>query len=96
MENWNSANDFIFYGERGEVSTNRIEDQELAVLCLHLLQVCLVYVNTLFIQEVLAEPVWRARMTDEDWRALSPLIYHHVNPYGRIELDMGRRLALAA
>jgi hypothetical protein len=24
------------------------------------------------------------------------LIYHHVNPYGRIELDMGTRLPLAA
>jgi hypothetical protein len=32
----------------------------------------------------------------EDWRGLTPLIYHHVNPYGRIELDMDTRLALAA
>jgi TnpA family transposase len=96
VENWNSANDFIFYGERGEFATNRVEDQELAVLSLHLLQVCLVYVNTLFIQEVLAEPVWRDRMTVDDWRGLTPLIYHHVNPYGRIELDMARRLHLAA
>jgi hypothetical protein len=38
----------------------------------------------------------RERMTADDWRALSPLIYHHVNPYGRIELDMNRRLPLAA
>ena len=73
-----------------------MEDQELAVLSLHLLQICLVYVNTLFIQEVLAEPAWRERMTVNDWRGLTPLIYHHVNPYGRIELDMARRLALAA
>jgi len=55
-----------------------------------------VYVNTLFIQEVLAEPAWRERMTVDDWRALSPLIYLHVNPYGRIDLDMERRLLLAA
>lgn len=96
VENWNSANDFIFYGEHGEFTSNRVEDQELAVLSLHLLQVCLVYVNTLFIQEVLAEPAWRERMTAADWRGLSPLIYHHVNPYGRIDLDMGRRLPLAA
>ncbi len=47
-------------------------------------------------QEVLAEPAWRDRMTVDDWRGLTPLIYHHVNPYGRIELDMARRLALAA
>lgn len=96
VENWNSANNFIFYGERGEFVTNRVEDQKLAVLSLHLLQVCLVYVNTLFIQEVLAEPAWRDRMTVDDWRGLTPLIYHHVNPYGRIELDMARRLRLAA
>ncbi|OAI21648.1 transposase [Methylomonas lenta] len=96
VENWNSANDFIFYGERGEFATNRVEDQELGVLSLHLLQICLVYINTLFIQEVLAEPAWRDRMTVDDWRGLTPLIYHHVNPYGRIELDMARRLALAA
>lgn len=96
VENWNSANDFIFYGDHGEFATNRVEDQELAVLSLHLLQASLVYVNTLFIQEVLAETDWRDRMTPDDWRALSPLIYHHVNPYGRIELDMARRLPLAA
>ena len=96
VENWNSANDFIFYGEHGEFTTNRVEDQELSVLSLHLLQACLVYVNTLLIQEVLADPAWRDRMTPDDWRGLSPLIYHHVNPYGRIELDMARRLALAA
>lgn len=96
VENWNSANGFIFYGDQGEFTTNRIEDQELGVLSLHLLQACLVYVNTLLIQEVLAEPTWHARMTVHDWRGLSPLIYHHVNPYGRIELDMERRLALAA
>ena len=73
-----------------------MEDQELGGLSLHLLQACLVFINTLFIQEVLAEPLWRDRMTADDWRGLSPLIYHHVNPYGRIELDMAQRLALAA
>ena len=49
VENWNSANGFIFYGKSGEVASNRLEDQELSVLSLHLLQLCLVYVNTLMI-----------------------------------------------
>jgi hypothetical protein len=53
-------------------------------------------VYTLFIQEVLREPAWRERMTTEDWRGLTPLIYHHVNPYGRIELDLETRLPIAA
>lgn len=88
IENWNSANSFIFYGKGGEVATNRLEDQELSVLALHLLQICLVFVNTLMIQQVLKESTWHSRMKQEDYRALSPLIYNHINPYGIFELDM--------
>jgi TnpA family transposase len=96
VENWNSANGFIFYGKSGEIATNRLDAQEQAVLALHLLQMCLVYVNTLMIQEVLAEPAWIDRMTAEDFRALSPLVYSHMNPYGTFDLDMATRLPLAA
>ncbi|MDE2278135.1 MAG: Tn3 family transposase [Xanthomonadaceae bacterium] len=94
VENWNSANGFIFYGKGGEVATNRLEDQELSVLSLHLLQQCLVYINTLMIQSVLASKRWRHRLTAEDRRALCPLIYGHINPYGRFDLDMDERLSL--
>jgi TnpA family transposase len=96
VENWNSANGFIFYGKSGEIATNRLDDQELSVLSLHLLQACLVYINTLMLQDILAEPAWMGRMTAEDFRALSPLVYTHVNPYGTFELDMTSRLPLAA
>jgi len=92
VENWNSANSFIFYGKGGEISTNRLEDQEVAVLSLHLLQNCLVYINTLMIQEVLSEQQWFNLMEPEDLRALTPLIYTHVNPYGTFELNMDERL----
>ena len=34
------------------------------------------------------------RMADEDFRALTPLINSHVNPYGTFELDMEKRLPL--
>ena len=57
------------------------------MLCLHLLQNCLVYVNTLMMQRVLSEPSWEHRLTDRDRRGLSPLLYAHVNPYGRFDLD---------
>ena len=53
VENWNSANGFIHYGKSGEFASNRREDQELSMLSLHLLQISLVYVNTLMIQQVL-------------------------------------------
>lgn len=94
VENWNSVNSFIFYGKSGEIATNRLDDQELAVLSLHLLQICLVYINTLMIQRVLAEPAWMERMTPEDFRALTPLIYNHVTPYGTFDLDLAKRLPL--
>ena len=94
IENWNSANGFIFYGKGGEIATNRLEDQEVAVLSLHLLQACLVYINTLMIQNVLTDSQWLEKMTADDFRGLSPLIYGHVNPYGRFELDMTTRLLI--
>jgi hypothetical protein len=46
------------------------------------------------IQEVLAEEQWFTRLEQEDFRALTPLLYHHVNPYGLFELDMQSRLPL--
>ena len=64
------------------------------MLSLHLLQLSLVYVNTLMIQEVLSAPSWSGRLTEEDLRGLTPLIFGHVNPYGRFELDMDARLPL--
>jgi TnpA family transposase len=96
VERWNGTNGFIFFGKGGEVATNRIEDQEISILSLHLLQICLVYVNTLMIQNVLSERKWMKKMMEEDFRALTPLIHAHVNPYGTFELDMEKRLQLDA
>jgi TnpA family transposase len=45
IENWNSANNFILYGKGGEFASNKLEDQEILMLSLHLLQVSLVYVR---------------------------------------------------
>ena len=94
IENWNSANSFIFYGKGGEIATNRIEEQELAILSLHLIQMCLVFMNTIMLQRVLDEPQWAKRMTPEDFRGLTPLIYSNVNPYGLFVLNMEDRLPL--
>lgn len=92
VERLNGAMNFIFYGNLGEITTNKMHDQELTVVCLHLLQVCMVYINTLIIQEILAEPQWKNVLTAEDLRALSPLIYGHINPYGLFPLDLVQRL----
>ena len=64
------------------------------MLSLHLLQVSLVYINTLLIQQVLSEPAWQGRLTAADLRALTPILWAHVNPYGTFTLDMSKRLPL--
>ncbi len=92
VENWNSANGFVFFGKGGEIATNRVDEQEVSALALHLLQASLVYVNTRMLQTVLVEPKWAGRMTPEDYRGLTPLIYSHVNPYGRFDLDLNSRI----
>lgn len=51
------------------------------MLALHLLQSALVHVNTLLMQQVLADPKWADTLTDADRRALSPLFWRHMNPY---------------
>ncbi|MBQ0887472.1 Tn3 family transposase [Streptomyces sp. RM72] len=66
------------------------------MLALHLLQSALVHVNTLLLQGILGEEKWQKRLTDADRRALSPLFWTDVHPYGRFELDMNSHLDLAA
>ena len=92
VENWNSANSFVFFGKGGEIATNRVRDQEVAAHALHLLQSSLVYVNTRMVQSVLRDPEMVARLSPEDYRGLSPLIYLHINPYGRFEVDLDKRI----
>ncbi|MFI0814295.1 Tn3 family transposase [Streptomyces sp. NPDC021098] len=95
VENWNSANHDLFYGKDGDLTGDDKESQGISMLALHLVQAALVHVNTLLLQDVLAEPKWAEKLTDADRRALFPLFWTHVNPYGRFEPDMNNRLGLA-
>ena len=46
------------------------------------------------IQRVLSEPEWWAQMQTEDLRALTPLLWSHVTPYGVFRLDFSDRIDL--
>jgi TnpA family transposase len=94
IEQWNGANDFVFFARRGKLSSNRRDDHEVSMLSLHLVQNCMVYINTLMLQQLLAQPKWAGKLTPRDLDALTPLIWEHVNPYGHFELDMNARLPL--
>jgi len=92
VENWNSANGALFYGKDRELTGADRDSQEISVLALHLLQSALVYVNTLLLQRILADqPI---ELSAEDRRAVSPLFWTHVRPYGTFQLHLDRHLDL--
>jgi hypothetical protein len=45
--------------------------------------------------DMLAGREWAYVLTDEDKRALSTLLWMHIQPYGEVRLNMGSRLQLA-
>jgi len=90
IENWNGTNDFIFYARRGRLMTNDQQDMEISVLSLHLLQNCLILINTLLLERTIEQRNMLEEMSPEDMRALTPLFYGHVNPYGLFELNLER------
>jgi hypothetical protein len=94
IEHWNSGIDFIFYGKDSELTGEDREDQEISMLAMHLLQSSLVLVNTLIIQQILSEPQWAGRLTERDKKALTALIWAHINPYGTFHIDMNTHLDL--
>jgi hypothetical protein len=78
------------------LATNSREQQEISTLCLQLLQNCLMLVNTLLVERTIAQHQLLARLSEEDRRALTPLFYEHVNPYGRFVLNLDRPSFLEA
>lgn len=50
--------------------------------------------NTLLLQAVLEAPEYHDSIGSDERRALSPLFWTHINPYGRFRLDMDTRLDL--
>lgn len=44
--------------------------------------------------EILAKSEWGGRLTDRDRKALSGLIWSHINPYGTFHIDMSTHLDL--
>lgn len=82
----------IFFGKGGDIPGNRRDQQELSVLCLRVLQASIGYLNTLMIQDVLADGA--VALTAEDERGLNPLFWSNIAPYGEVKLDLGRRITL--
>lgn len=59
---------------------------------MQLVQAPMVYVNTRMVQSVLSDSNWQNRLSPEDYRGLTPLIYAHITPYGRYDIDLATRI----
>jgi TnpA family transposase len=51
---------------QGWGATNQRDEQEISMLALHLVQICMVYINTSMIQRVLNGQDWMSRLTKEN------------------------------
>ena len=87
---------FAWAERRGCVLRSRREDHEISMLSPHLLQNCMVLVNSLMLPQVLARPQWAGRLMDRGRKALTPLIWESFNPWRRQELDVRARIAAPA
>jgi TnpA family transposase len=90
VERWNGVNDFIRYGRQGVFATNSHEHQEISTFALQLLQNCLMLINTILVEKTIEKEKMFNRLSVEDLRAISPLFYEHINPYGVFEIDVTR------
>nr|WP_280371231.1 Tn3 family transposase [Nocardia wallacei] len=94
VENWNSANTVVFYGKDSQLTGADREHAEVSMLALHLLQSAMVHINNLLLQAVLENPEFHDLIGEHERRAMSPLFWSNINPYGRFRLDMTTRLDL--
>ena len=53
-----------------------------------LLQNCLMLINTILIERTIERQELWAQLKPEDFRALTPLFFGHLNPYSLFELDL--------
>ena len=84
---------FVSFRIHVPVEPNEQEKQKIKIfLSLYPVPFVLEGLNTLLVQRVLAEPRHFQAMQAADWRALTPLFYQHVNPYGTFRLDMNERM----
>lgn len=90
VENWNGTSEFVHFGRKNEFQTNDPTLQELAVLCLHLLQNAIILTNTVMLERVLLENDLMDRMEPPDLRAMTPLFTNNINPYGEFDLDLSK------
>ena len=64
--------------------------QELAILCIQLLQNAVILTNSILIEKIIWSEGLYNKMAPEDIAALTALIGININPYGHLNLDFNK------
>ena len=90
-ENWNSMAKAIHYADNIDIRSNDVTEQEVSILCVHFLQLCIVYLNFLLIQN-LANDDDKLKLNISASDSITPTFYFHINLYGAIDLSFNSKL----
>jgi hypothetical protein len=75
VENYSGVNDYIRFGKRGELASNRKEEQELGCCACTSSSRPSATSILLMIQDTVALPEWQDVLTDADQRGLTPIFH---------------------
>lgn len=76
---------FVHYAKNIDAPSNNTDDQEVSILTLHLIQLCMTYVNIVMLQNLLKKKLLpKGQYTSS--------FYNHINPYGDINFSFTKRL----
>jgi len=82
---------FLFFGKQGALRSRDFLDQTHSFSCLAILHNAIVVWNLSQLPAVLQRLKTRGHViTDEDLALVSPLLWKHVNPFGRYEINPDR------
>ncbi len=96
VERWHAAKDLLCSGRQGLFATQSREQQETTTRWLQLLHNGLRRINTLLVERRITPHQLLEPCNDADRRALTPLFYAPVHPYGLFALPLDQPSFLEA
>jgi TnpA family transposase len=91
VERWHKFGKDIFIGHGGKLQEDSLEEQYKTLLMLNVVLDCIIFWNTLAIQQITEE--LRAEgyeINHESLRHITPTIIHHIDLIGKFEINLSR------
>ena len=93
VERWHKFGKDIFIGNGGKLQEDSIEEQYRTLLMLNVVLNCIVFWNTLSVQQIVEE--LRAegiKISEEELGHITPTMINHIDLIGKFEIDFSRIL----